>query len=81
MGMSAALKLGTIVENVAKITAIELLAAAQGVEFHRPLRSGARIEDALARLRRIAPGFRGDEEFSVRIETVAQAILDGYFLV
>jgi len=81
MGMSAALKLLGTVENVAKITAIELLAAAQGVEFHRPLRSGARIEDALARLRRIAPGFRGDEEFSVRIETVAQAILDGYFLV
>ncbi|MFA6435213.1 MAG: histidine ammonia-lyase [Elusimicrobiales bacterium] len=81
MGMNAALKLDTIVRNAAYITAIELLAAAQGVELHRPLKSGPRIEDALARLRRIAPVFKGDEEFSTRIEAVARAILDGYFLV
>jgi len=81
MGMNAALKLDTVVRNTACIAAIELLAAAQGVEHHRPLRSGARIEEALARLHRIAPVFKGDEEFSTRIEAVAQAILDGYFLV
>jgi len=80
MGMNAALKLDTVVKNTACITAIELLAAAQGVELHRPLKSGLGIEIALAKLRRIAPAFKGDEVFSDRIETVAQAILDGYFL-
>ena len=80
MGMTAALKLSTVVLNVARITAIELMAAAEGVEFHRPLKSSARLEKALAKLRRISPAFKGDEVFSGRIEAVAEAILSGYFV-
>jgi len=80
MGMTAALKLSTVVLNVARITAIELMAAAEGVEFHRPLRSSARLEKALEKLRRISPAFKGDEVFSGRIEAVAEAILSGYFV-
>ncbi|OGR68341.1 MAG: histidine ammonia-lyase [Elusimicrobia bacterium GWC2_61_19] len=80
MGMTAALKLSTVVHNVARIYAIELMAAAEGVEFHRPLRSGPRIEEALADLRKISPAFKGDEVFSGRIEAVAEAILGGYFV-
>ena len=80
MGMTAALKLNTVVNNAACITAIELLAAAEGIEFHRPLRSSARIEAVLAKLREISPSFKGDEVFSDRIETVSQAILGGHFI-
>ncbi|OIO00448.1 MAG: histidine ammonia-lyase [Elusimicrobia bacterium CG1_02_56_21] len=80
MGMTAALKLSTVVLNVARITAIELMAAAEGIEFHRPLKSSARIEKALAKLRGISPAFKGDEVFSGRIEAVAEAILSGYFV-
>ncbi len=78
--MTAALKLKEIVKNVSRITAIELMAAAQGVEFHRPLKTSVFLEDAIVKLRKIAPGFKGDEVFSYRIERVAEAILEGYFL-
>ncbi len=80
MGMNAALKLKTVVTNVARIYAIEMMAAAEGIEFHRPLRSSARLEAVLAKLRKISPAFKGDEVFSGRIEAVADAILSGYFV-
>ncbi len=81
MGMNAANKLKTVVHNVARIYAIEMMAAAEGVEYHRPLKSSARIEAALAGLRKISPAFKGDEVFSGRIEAVADAILGGYFVM
>jgi len=81
MGMNAANKLKTVVRNVARIYAIEMMAAAEGVEYHRPLKSSARIEDALRKLRAISPAFKGDEVFSGRIEAVADAILGGYFVM
>ncbi|MEI7528122.1 MAG: histidine ammonia-lyase [Elusimicrobiota bacterium] len=80
MGMNAALKLSTVVRNVARITAIELMAAGEGIEFHRPLKSSRALEAALAGLRKISPAFKGDEVFSDRIENVAEAVLTGYFL-
>jgi len=80
MGMNAALKLSTVVRNTARIVAIEMMAAAEGVEFHRPLKSSARLEDALAKLREISPAFKGDEVFSGRIEAVAECILSGCFV-
>ncbi|HEY0369133.1 MAG TPA: histidine ammonia-lyase, partial [Chthoniobacterales bacterium] len=40
MGMTAALKLRTIVDNAERLFAIELLAAGDALEFRRPLKSG-----------------------------------------
>jgi len=80
MGMNAALKLSTVVRNVARIVAIEMMAAGEGIEFHRPLKSSARLEAALAKLREVSPAFKGDEVFSERIENVAEDILSGHFV-
>lgn len=44
MGMWAALKCGLVAANVRQILAIELLAAAQGIDLLRPLRSSSRLE-------------------------------------
>jgi histidine ammonia-lyase len=44
MGMGSALKLQEVVRNVRRILAIELAAAAQGIDFRRPLRSSAPLE-------------------------------------
>jgi len=79
MGMTAALKLKEVVRNTARVTAIEMMAAAEGIEFHRPLRSSRPLEKALARLREVSPAFKGDEVFSGRIEAVAEAVLAGHF--
>ena len=45
MGMGAALKLRTVVANVRRVLAIELVAAAQGIDLLRPLRSSERLEE------------------------------------
>ena len=44
MGMGAALKLRSVVANVRRVLAIELVGAAQGIDLLRPLRSSERLE-------------------------------------
>jgi histidine ammonia-lyase len=51
MATYAARRLHTMLDNTAGIVGIEWLAAAQAIEFHRPLQSSPRIEKLLARLR------------------------------
>ena len=79
MGMTAALKLRTIVENAEHLLAIELLAAAEGLEFRRPLKSGAGVEEAYARVRKISPAVDADRSLSSDIARVAAAIREGVF--
>lgn len=79
MGMGAALKLKRVVSNVAQITAIELLCAAQGVEAHAPLKPGRKVGLGLDLLRRKAPAAQGDEILGPRMEAVRELILRGYF--
>jgi histidine ammonia-lyase len=56
MGPTAAWKLSRVVENVAGVLAIEVMCAAQALEFRRPLRSSAPVEGAHAAIReKIAP--------------------------
>ena len=56
MGMGAALKLQQVVANTRRILAIELLAAAQGVDLLRPLRSSPPLERLHAAVRRAGGG-------------------------
>lgn len=79
MGMTAALKLRTIVENAEHLLAIELLAAAEGLEFRRPLKGGLGVEDAYARVRKISPAVDADRSMSPDIALVAAAIREGLF--
>lgn len=51
MGANAATKLIRIVENVEKILAIELLNAAQALEFRRPLKSSPFVENFVEKYR------------------------------
>ena len=51
MATYAARRLHTMLDNTAAIVAIEWMASAQALEFHRPLRSSAPIEALHARLR------------------------------
>src|SRR5213078_3873103 len=54
MGMTSALKLRSIAELAENLLAIELLAAAEGLEYRRPLKAGRGVERAFAALRKIA---------------------------
>ena len=56
MGMGAALKLGPMLTNTRRVLAIELVAAAQGIDLLRPLTSSAPLEALHATVRaRVAP--------------------------
>jgi histidine ammonia-lyase len=79
MGMTSALKLRSIVENAEHVLAIELLAAAEGLEFRRPLKGGVGVEQAYARVRLISAAVDADRSMSADIANVAAAIRDGVF--
>jgi histidine ammonia-lyase len=79
MGMTAALKLKQIVENAEKVLAIELMTAAQGLEYRRPLKAATEIERAHQFLRTLVPRLDEDRVIAGDIERLAKGIRDGDF--
>ena len=79
MGMTAALKLRRIVENVERVVAIELLASAEGLEYRAPLRPGRGARRAYETLRSHAPRLTHDRPLAQDIERVAAALRHGEF--
>jgi histidine ammonia-lyase len=79
MGMTGALKLRQIVENVESIVAIELMCAAQAVEFRRPLRSSPLLEAVLAAVRSIVLRLDHDRILAPDINALAAAVRTGAF--
>jgi histidine ammonia-lyase len=80
MATFAARRLGEMADNTATIVAIELLAAAQGIDFRRPLRSSGEIEEAHALVRSVAPHLDGDRYLALDIEAVTPLVRDGAFV-
>ncbi len=68
MGANAATKLHKIIDNLKYIAAIELLNAAQALEFRRPLRSSAIIENFIEAYRREVPFIEDDVVMTDYIE-------------
>ena len=79
MGMWSALKLKKVVWNAAQVVAIELVSAAQAIEFHRPLMSGHAVEAGLKILRSKVKATKGDEILSGKLETAREMVLSGAF--
>lgn len=74
MGMTAALKLRQIVDNVASILAMELICAAQGLDFLAPLKPGRGTQQAYEQVRSLVPPLREDRAGSPDIERVRAAL-------
>jgi histidine ammonia-lyase len=79
MGMTGALKLRQIVEHAERIVGIELMCAAQGLEFRRPLRASREVERAHEAVRAVVPRLEQDRVLSHDIEAIAAAVRDGAF--
>ncbi len=79
MATYAARRLTQMAENSAAIVAIELLAAAQGIEFRRPLRTSETLEKAHARVRSVAAAYDRDRYFAPDIAAVTALVLGGAF--
>jgi histidine ammonia-lyase len=80
MATGAALRLGAMAGNLARILGIELLAAAQAIEFHRPLRSSPALEAAHALVRDVAARWERDRVMAPDIEAVAARVEQGRFV-
>ena len=74
MGPIAARKARAIVHNVRRILAIEALAAAQAIEFHRPLKTSPALEAVHATIRQVAPSYDTDRVMAPEIEAVAELV-------
>jgi histidine ammonia-lyase len=77
MATFAARRLGQMAHNTGVIVGIELLAAAQGIEFHRPLASSGHLEHVHAALRRQVPAFDEDRFFAPDIEAARRMVMEG----
>ncbi|MGA9062908.1 MAG: histidine ammonia-lyase [Terracidiphilus sp.] len=79
MGMNAALKLRQVVQNVEQIVAIELLCAAQGLDYRKPLRPGKQIEQIFTVIRKIIPRLEADRPPADDVNQLILAIHEGKF--
>lgn len=77
MGANAATKLHKIIDNLKYIAAIELMNAAQGLEFRRPLKSSPYIEEVIARYREHVPFVEEDLVMADYIRKTME-FLDGF---
>jgi histidine ammonia-lyase len=80
MACHAARRLGEMNANLARILAVELLAAAQGVRFRAPLRTSPALAELVAAVEALSPPLEDDRSLSSDIERVAEAVADGRLL-
>ena len=66
-----------MIANTSHILGIELLAAAQGIDFLRPLKSSAALEAAHALLREACPSITQDRYLAPDIERATRLVTDG----
>ncbi len=64
-----------VVENAARVVALELLCACRALEFRRPLTAGSGSERLYGAVRRLVPAPDGDRPLSDACETVARWVL------
>jgi histidine ammonia-lyase len=79
MATYAARRLGEMARNAADIVAIELLAAAQGVDFRRPLATSPALAPVMAAIRARAAFLDQDRAMAPDIAAVRGLIESGWF--
>jgi histidine ammonia-lyase len=77
MAAHGARRLGPMSENAVNITAIELIVAAQGCDFHAPMRSSAPLERIRACLRERVPRLEQDRFLAPDIVAAAELVRSG----
>jgi histidine ammonia-lyase len=77
MAAHAARRLTSMAKNAVNVIAIEFLAAAQGCDFHAPLKSSAPLERARALLRERVPMLHDDRYLAADIAIAADLVRSG----
>jgi histidine ammonia-lyase len=79
MGATAAHKARQAVTLAARVVAIELLCAAQMLEFRKPLKPGKGVQAAYEHIRWFVPALADDRPPAPDIERLAQSVLAGEY--
>ena len=77
MGWGAGRKLSQILDNTARVLAIELMCAAQGLEYRRPSLPGPLAGRLWQGIRELVPPLTADRSFGAEIEELAGFIESG----
>jgi histidine ammonia-lyase len=77
MAAHGARRLLAMAANAANVIGIELLAAAQGCDFHAPMKSSTRLERVRAALRDAVPSLEDDRHFAPDIEQATALVVSG----
>jgi histidine ammonia-lyase len=80
MATYAARRLNEMGSNTANIVAIELLAAAQGIDFHKPLKTSKALQATMKMLRAQVSHYDEDHYFAPDIRIAARMVEGGVFL-
>jgi histidine ammonia-lyase len=75
MAPIAARKAGQIARNAAGVIAVELIAGAQGVDFHAPLKTSPKLQEVQAAVRDLTPRLTSDRYWADEIGGVRDAVL------
>jgi histidine ammonia-lyase len=79
MATHGARRLLSMADNAAAVIGIELLAAAQGIDFHRPSRSSATLERVHSEIRAAVPYYAVDRFFAPDIDAARSWVKSGRF--
>jgi len=79
MAPIAARKACTIARNAAGVVAVELIAAAQGIDHHAPLKTSAKLQAVHAKVRAITSHFTSDRYWADEMAALQAAVLAGEF--
>ena len=79
MGVTSAHKLLRILEQTQQVIAIELMCAAQMLEFRKPLKPGAGVQQAYELVRSYVAKLEGDRVLAPDIAVLTKAVKEGVF--
>ncbi|MEO6360923.1 MAG: histidine ammonia-lyase [Sphingomicrobium sp.] len=79
MAPIAARKAGQIARNAAGIIGIELIAAAEGIDYHAPLKTSAKLQEVHGKVRALSTHFTADRYWADDMAAMQAAVLAGEF--
>jgi histidine ammonia-lyase len=77
MAPIAARKAGEIARNAAGVIAVELMAAAEGIDYHAPLRTSPKLQRIHTAVRKLSPHFTADRYWAGEMSALQSAVLAG----
>jgi histidine ammonia-lyase len=77
MGWSAARKLRKVIDNLARILAIELVTSARAIEFRKGLTSSPATQAVISQLREVVPGIGPDRWLSPELQAAVELVQSG----